>query len=498
MLIATDIRKAFLGVQALRGVQLRIAPGTVHALLGENGAGKSTIIKILSGVLKPDNGVISYDGVEQHFSSSHDAHRLGIRVVYQELSLFENLTVAENLFANCEPSRLGFIKTRRMIDEAQRYLDEIGVSLDARALVQNLSLPHKQLLEIARAMHQNPRLLILDEPTSSLDEHEVEILFSLIKKLKAQNAAVLYVSHKMSEIFAICDEVTVFKDGAYVANAPIAQTSKEDLIQLMVGRKLDALFPPKPDADERTNRCANDAPLLCAEHITCEPYYRNVSLTARAGEIIGLYGLMGAGRTEIAHGIFGVHPPASGSLMLYGAQAGIKNVGDAIKRGIALVTEDRKQQGLVLTANVAENISMVRLAVSGSMLRFLSKKAEVKTASDYAKQLSIKTPGVYQRVNNLSGGNQQKVVLAKWLHMRPNIIIFDEPTRGIDVGTKYEIYGMLYELARAGNAVILISSELPEIMNLTDRIYLVKNNTIVSELATARATEDEIMSILTA
>lgn len=490
MLEVKGISKLYPGVKALDQVHLTAEPGLVHGLMGENGAGKSTLMKILAGTERPDGGEIFIDGQIVEILSVEDSHECGIAIVYQELSLFNNLTVAQNLFVMREPhAGAGLINDKLMEEESKTLLASYGLDIDPALPVLNLSIAERQLVEIIKAVRMNPRYLILDEPTSSLSEEEVKILFSMIGKLKGQGCAVIYISHKMSEIFNICDVVTVFRDGKYIGTDKVDKLDQTALVKMMIGRDLQHAFPPMVDSVT-----GEDA--LRVEGIANRPFYHDVSFHVKKGEIYGLYGLVGSGRTEIMKGLFGVLPRKEGKVLIHGRETELKSPQQAIESGMAFVTENRKEEGLILTSSIEENITMVRI---DHILDhgFINPAKEKGIALKHIKGFRIKTPGSDQLVNNLSGGNQQKVVLAKWFEHNPDIFILDEPTRGIDVGAKFEIYQVIQELVRKGVAVILISSELPEIMNLCHRVGLVRDNTIIHDIRTDEISEDQILMKLT-
>jgi len=491
MLEVKGITKLYPGVKALDNVHLEVKPGLVHGLMGENGAGKSTLMKILAGTVKPDGGEILINGKPVIIDSVESSHEKGISIVYQELSLFNNLTVAQNLFAMKETMAKGhiLIDDKRMEEEANKFLKSYGIVIDSSLPVLRLSISERQLVEIGKAIRLNPQYLILDEPTSSLSEEEVKILFSMIDQLKKKGCAIIYISHKMSEVFTICDEVTVFRDGKYIGTDVVANLNQAQLVKMMIGRDLKHAFPEKVDS-------VKEEDAIRVENLTNKPYYHDVNFHVKKGEIYGLYGLVGSGRTEIMKGLFGVLPRKEGKISIKGEEIHIDSPGKAISSGIAFVTENRKEEGLILTSTIEENISMVRI---DHILEhgFINRKKEKEIAQKHIKGFRIKTPSSAQMVNNLSGGNQQKVVLAKWFEHEPEIFILDEPTRGIDVGAKFEIYQVIQELVKRGVAVILISSELPEIMNLCHRVGLVRDFSIIHDISTDEITEDQILMKLT-
>ena len=465
-----DIVKRFPGVLALDHVSLSVRQGEVHALLGENGAGKSTLMKILSGAYTKDEGEILIEGKPVSIHSSHDAQALGISIIYQELNLIDQLTVAENIFMG-RP----LMKNKARVDwagmyaEAQKLLDSLGIEINARSLVRNLGVAHKQMVEVAKALSINSRILIMDEPTAPLTNREIETLFSTIRMLKSRGVAIVYISHRLEEVKEICDRATIMRDGKFVAAVDVADVSLDDIIRYMMGRELKEKFPKIhiPLGEEA----------LRVEHLNAGDRVRDVSFSVRSGEILGLAGLVGAGRTETARAIFGMDPKDSGDIYLNGAKVEISRPLDAIGAGFGFVTEDRKDEGLVLTMNVGQNITLATLDKFGVHWK-LNLAQEKKTIDEYIERLRIKTPSPLQLARNLSGGNQQKVVLAKWLLSQAKVILFDEPTRGIDVGAKIEVYNIMNELIRSGTAIVMISSEMPEILGMSDRVAVMHQGTI--------------------
>ena len=460
----SGVSKAFPGVRALEDVSLTVRRGEVHALIGENGAGKSTLMKILYGVHQPDAGTIAIDGTTVAIHSPQDAQRLGVSMVQQEISLIPALDVARNIYLGREPSlRAGVIDWPRLYRDARALLARLHVRLDVRAPVRRLSTAQRQMVEIARALSWKPRLLILDEPTSSLTQAEIGELFRILRALRADGVAILYISHRLEELGEIADRVTVLRDGHYVATVDASATSIPELIRMMVGRGVDQQFPKiavEPGAD-----------VLRVEGLTRRGVFEDVSFRVRAGEIVGMAGLVGAGRSETARVIFGADARDGGRIFVEGKPIAIASPDDAIAAGVALLPEDRKSQGLVLVLPVRQNIS---LATLGRFARFgvIRRRAREAMARRFVHDLRIRTPSTAFRVRNLSGGNQQKVVLAKWLASEPKVLIFDEPTRGIDVGAKVEVYGFMNQLAQRGAGILLISSELPEVLGMSDRVLV--------------------------
>ncbi len=478
------ISKSFGATHALRDVSLQLASGEVHALVGENGAGKSTLVKILAGIHQPDTGVVRLDGEEVEITGPARARALGIAVVHQEPRLFPDLTVAENVFLGHAPSGpFGTIDWRATRRSAQRLFDELGVRFDVGAPVRGLSMADQQLIEIAKSLSVEARVLILDEPTASLSAHEVERLFAIVRRLRDRGVAILFVSHRLDEVFELCDRATVFRDGQHVITTDTRALSTADLVRHMVGRAV-SLFP-------KIETAAGDV-LLDVRHLSRAGAFRDVSFSVRAGEIVGFAGLVGAGRTEIARVLFGIDRPDSGEVVLAGMPISFRSPSEAMTRGIAYLPEDRHQQGLILDFSIAQNVTLPILPRLFPRL-FLRTAAERRVAGEYTGQLQVRMTGVDQLVGALSGGNQQKVVLAKWLASRPRVLILDEPTRGIDIGAKVEVHRIISDLAASGLGVILISSDLPEILAMSDRIVVLHEGRVSAEIARPDATEEEVM-----
>jgi ribose transport system ATP-binding protein len=484
-----NIRKAFPGVQALDGVNLKIWPGEVLALIGENGAGKSTLIKILCGAHHTDEGEILIGGRKVSIRSPQDARTLGIVAIYQELSLFPNMTVAENIFISSLPTRqrLPMVSWPQLRRKSQHALDAIGARFDPSVRVGDLSVAGQQMVEIARAASSDAKVIVMDEPTSALSEHEVATLFEIIATLKEKGVAIIYITHRLEEVSKIADRITVLRDGQYVGDLQMEEATREKVVQMMVGRSLN-LFPkqPVPIGEE----------VMRVENLSSEGSFSDISFSVKKGEILGLAGLMGAGRTEIARAIFGIDPRDSGDVYIDGQKLSIHTPVHAIRGGLGLVPEDRKLQALILTMAVRENITLAHLSdfAKGGIV---SKARERKDASRHVQELDIRTPTIEQKVANLSGGNQQKVVIAKWLGVRPKVLILDEPTRGIDVGAKAAIHSLMCELAAKGVGIIMISSELPEVMAMSDRILVLHEGKITARLSREEATQDRIMMAAT-
>ena len=493
LLVLKGIQKRFPGVHALKGVDLDVRAGEVHALVGENGAGKSTLMQILAGVHRPDGGRIDFDGREDvGFEDEQAAQRSGIALVFQERSLFGPLSVAENVFAARQPvGRWRCIDRRELDLRTRELLGELGVSVDPDAPVEELSSAQQQLVEIAKALSLRPKLLIFDEPTAALTPVETQQLFSVIRRLRSQGVGMIYISHRLEEIFAVADRITVLKDGAGQGTFAAAELRPPDLVHRMVGREVD-LHRRRSDAPPA------DGPVLLEVSDLNDPpgrrpRLRNIQFSVRAGEIVGLAGLVGAGRTELAMTLFGARRGASGRVRIDGRPVRIESPADAIAAGIGYLPEDRKEGGLFLEMSLAENMAAAVVARPGSWR--LEERAHRRTAEERIASLRIVCRGADEPVRNLSGGNQQKVVLSKWLAARPRVFIVDEPTRGVDVGAKSEIHALLYELARNGAAVLVISSDLPEVLAVSDRLLVLREGRIAGELPAAQATEKSIMKL---
>jgi rhamnose transport system ATP-binding protein len=485
LLEVRDIEKTFPGVRALSGVSFDVRAGEVHALLGENGAGKSTLIKIVSGVYQPDLGSILVNGTLVHFSTPDDARRAGVATIYQELLLFPELSVAENIFLGHAPlARAGRIDWRAMRAEAERLLDSLEINdLSADQIVGALSVGNRQRVEILRALSHDARILIMDEPTAALTESDVTRLFDVVRRLKRRGVGIVYISHRLDEIFAIADRVTVLRDGAFVGAREVADTNVAELVQMMVGRRLESLFPKTV--------APIGAPVLEARDLVRRPLTKGVSLTVRSGEIVGLAGLVGSGRSELAQTLFGMTPSESGDVRLNGETVRIDSPETARAKGIAYVPEDRGTQGLVRGMSVLHNFS---LAALGSLSRagFIDRAAERRMAQEGVARFSVKTSSVDEIAGRLSGGNQQKIVLGKWLANNPKLLILDEPTRGIDVGAKAEIHRLMSQLAGEGVAILMISSELPEVLGMSDRVLVMREGRLVAEFDRAEASSEAV------
>ena len=477
--------KAFPGVQALLGVDLDVSAGEVHALVGENGAGKSTLMKIVAGVYHPDSGSIRLGGQPILNDNPRQALERGISMIHQELNLVPNLSVAENVFLGHAPTRGGLIDWRRLYADAEALGARLGIELDVHARVEELSVARQQMVEIAKALSLDARVIIMDEPTSALTERETEALFGIIARLKDQGVAVVYISHRLDEIFRVADRVTVLRDGRLVGTVPIAQATQPQLIAMMVGRELTTLFPK--DVVEIGE------PVFEVRHLSRARVLEDISFVLRRREILGLAGLVGAGRTELVRALFGADRLDSGEIVIEGQRTRIRSPRDAIRMGLGFVTEDRKLQGLVLGMTVRENETLASLA-QVSRLGFLRLGRERSVAARLTEQLGVRTPGIEQEVANLSGGNQQKVVIAKWLATRPRILILDEPTRGIDVAAKAEVHALMSRLVREGVSILMISSELPEILGMSDRILVMRQGRLTGEFTREQASQEAILA----
>jgi rhamnose transport system ATP-binding protein len=481
----TRIAKAFGAVIALTNGTLALRPGSIHALVGENGAGKSTLVKIIAGLYQRDSGDFSLDGETVDFTSTAQSKAAGIAVIYQEPTLFPDLSVTENIFMGRQPTRsLGRIDRKLMRDEAIGLFQRLGVRIDPDRPTLGLSIADQQLIEIAKAISLDAKVLVMDEPTAALSGVEVDRLFAVARSLRDEGRALLFISHRFDEVFALCDTVTVMRDGAYISTSPIAETTVDQIVRQMVGRDVASLFP-------KTDAVIGDE-VLVVDGLTQPGEFHDVSFSVRAGEIVALAGLVGAGRSEIARAIFGVDPYRSGTVTINGTRVPKRQPAAAMRLGIALVPEDRRKQGLVLESSVARNAT---LAIQKSLSRFglITSRAENTAAALWASRLEVKTSALDTEAGTLSGGNQQKVVLAKWLATQPSVLIVDEPTRGIDVGTKAEVHRLLSELAGQGIAIIMISSELPEVLGMADRVLVVHEGRITAEIDRADATAESVM-----
>jgi ribose transport system ATP-binding protein len=481
------ISKSFAGNSVLAAVNLAAAAGEVHALVGENGAGKSTLMKILAGVYQPDAGQTLVDGQAVRFHRPGDALAAGIAMIYQELSLAPHLTVAENIFLGREPLRfapLGIINRRELNERATALLREYGFKLDARAEVQRLSAADRQLVEIARASVEARRVIVMDEPTSSLTNREVEELFKLIRDLKTRGLAIIYISHRLEELTRIADHLTILRDGQAVYTGKWGEISTDDMIRHMAGRELKEIFPPRQAATAEAR--------LTVSHLTRAGKFSDVSFTARSGEVLGIAGLAGAGRTELVEAIFGAQPADSGAISLNGSPLDIARPDRAVARGLGLLTEDRKRTGLGLNLSLAHNLTLasVRSLVKNWLL---DRKGETSVARQYIDKLQIRPADPNKIVGRLSGGNQQKVLLGRWLFASSQVFLLDEPTRGVDVAARSEIYRAINQLAEAGAAIVMVSSDLPELLGMADRILVMRRGRLVAELEAGKTSQEELL-----
>ena len=486
-----DISKTFPGVKALDRVQLQVKPGEVHALMGENGAGKSTLMKILMGIYtKDDGGEILFDGKPYHVSNPKEAMDTGVAMIHQELNPILDMTVYENIFVGREIRKNGLVDKKAMIEESEKLIAECGLHVSPTDTLRSLTVAQCQLIEIIKAISVNAKVIVMDEPTAAITEREVELLFGHIRRLKAQGVAIIYISHRMDEIFTICDRVSVYRDGQYIGSGETRDLDEAQLIKMMVGREITDVFP-KLEAEI-------GEVVFEAKHIVrADNKVKDVSISVRRGEILGIGGLVGAGRSELVEGIFGMHKLSGGEIYVKGEKVTVHSPKDIIQKGVALVTEDRKVTGLNLSGTVNDNIAMVAIRKLLSNGLYSKTKAR-KAAQEYIGKLKIKTPSGDQIVGNLSGGNQQKVVIAKWLLNDPDIIILDEPTRGIDVGAKRDIYLLIGSLVQQGKAVIMISSEIPELMGVCDRIAVMSEGNLSGEVQRGEFSQERIMTLASA
>ncbi|RNC95613.1 sugar ABC transporter ATP-binding protein [Oceaniradius stylonematis] len=482
------ISKTFPGVKALSDVNLTVDFGRVHAIVGENGAGKSTLMKVLSGTYLPTTGTTDIAGVEVRMRKPADAQRLGIRMVHQELNLVPDLTVAENVYLGRMPRKWGLADKAKMVRDAAAILDELGAAIDPKARLGDLSISQQQLVEIAKAYAAGPRIIVLDEPTSSLSEHETAALFRILRKMKQEGIAIVYISHRLKEVLEIADDVTILRDGSMIDTRPADGITAAEMIRLMVGREVTNVFPKTPSEI--------GAPVLKVEGLGDGYNFRDVSFEVRAGEILGLTGLVGAGRTELARSVFGLARVTEGRVEIGGKPVAINSPAAAVRAGIAYVPEDRKDDGIVPSLSVRENIS---LPVLRKLSRFgrVSMSADRKLAESYTKDFSIVPPDPERRISLLSGGNQQKAVISKWLSTNPSVLILDEPTRGVDVGAKAEIHRIIGELVAGGMAVVMISSELSEVLGVCDRVVVMRDGHASAPVERAALSEARIMALAT-
>jgi len=489
LLEMTGITKNFPGVRALNNVDMKVKPGSIHALVGENGAGKSTLMKILIGMYEADSGKIKFNGKEVDFRNVNDALNAGISMIYQELSPVPYMTVAENIFLGKELCYKNsfLVNDREMEKKTTELLEQLEINIDPKTKMRDLSTAYTQMVEIAKAISYDSKLVIMDEPTSAITEKEIEDLFKIIKWLKGKGVSIIYISHKLDEIFRIADEITVLRDGELVTTVDAKETNNEKLIEMMVGRELKQLFP-------KVNGKIGEVVLEIRNF--CSSIFHDVNISVRKGEILGIAGLMGAGRTEVMESLYGLTPRDSGEIYINKRKVNIKSPQDAVKYKIGFLTEDRKLSGLFLPLAVDDNTVIANIN-SYIKAGLISHKSVEDDCNQMIELLSIKTPGLRQIVNNLSGGNQQKVLIARWLLINADILILDEPTRGIDVGAKSEIHRLMSKLANEGKAIIMISSELPEILGMSDRIVVMHEGRKTGELTREEATQEKIMKLAT-
>jgi len=488
LLEVSDVRKEFPGVVALDDVQLKLRRGTVHALMGENGAGKSTLMKILAGIYTPDSGSFKLRGVDIRLKNPLDALQNGIAMIHQELNLMAPMTVSENIWIGREPiGRFGLVDHAEMSRRTAALFDRLGIDIDPEIKVGKLSVASRQMVEIAKAVSFDSDVLIMDEPTSALTEKEVNHLFRIIRSLREEGKGIIYITHKMNELFEIADELSVFRDGKYIATCNSADVTRDDIIRMMVGREITQMFPKEPAKIGEV--------VLSAKGLTLNGVFRDVSFDLRAGEILGFAGLVGSGRSNVAETIFGVTPADAGTIELFGKQVDISSPSVAMSYGMAFLTEDRKETGCFLLLNIQENAQMAVLQQRYVNFGFVQQQELSKAASDMANRLRVRTPDMNEPIINLSGGNQQKVLICRWLMTNPKILILDEPTRGIDVGAKAEIHRLISQLAGQGVAIIMISSEMPEVLGMSDRIVVLHEGRVTGILDRAEADQVKIMEL---
>ncbi len=489
ILIMEDITKVFPGVVALDKVQLKVRKGTVHALMGENGAGKSTLMKVLIGIYKPDGGMVTFKGKKVEILDTNTALNMGISMIHQELSPIPYMTVAENIFLGREPlGKLGLIDKKKMIADTVKLFDKLEIHIDPKALMKDLSIANTQIVEIAKAISYNSSLIIMDEPTSAITEKEVAHLFKIIRALREEGVSIIYITHKMDEVFQISDDITVFRDGQHIATVPADSTDKNGLITMMVGRELQKIFH-KEEAE------VGDV-ALSVRNLSLKGKFNDISFDLRRGEILGVAGLMGAGRTEVMESVFGVSKYDSGEIYINGEKAKIGSPRDAIKYKMAFLTEDRKKTGIMSVLSVKDNMTVASMD-KFSRGMFLNKKEINTTCESEKSRLGIKTPHIEQFIKLLSGGNQQKVLVSRWLLTTPDILILDEPTRGIDVGAKAEIHKLMTKLAQEGKAIIMISSEMPEVLGMSDRVIVMHEGRLTGEFLRRDVNQEKIMKCAT-
>jgi ribose transport system ATP-binding protein len=488
LLSASNISKSFSGVQALDDISFELYPGEVHALVGENGAGKSTLMKTIAGVHQPDSGEIKVNGITQKFTSTSDSQNAGISMIYQELNLVNSLSIASNMFLSRELTAGPFLNVSRMNQEAKKSLSQIGINLEPQLMVGHLSMAQKQLVEIAKAVSMESKIIIMDEPTTSLTEIEKKLLFDTVSLLKSQGVGIIYISHDLDDVFLIADRITIIRDGLTVASSSVAKIDKAKVIYHMVGRELNQIFNFQSNIKQDV--------LFEVQGLTKKGMLHDVTFSVNAGEIVGMSGLVGSGRSELAYHLYGMMKPDKGTIKLEGKEISINTTSQAIEKGISLVPEDRKEMGLFLEMSINDNVTMSSLNDFVS-LGLINAKKERKKVKDYIKSFRIKTTDPEKKVINLSGGNQQKVVLARSTSTLPKFLILDEPTRGVDVGAKSEIYKLMYQWASQGVGILVISSELSEVLGVSDRILVMRNGSIVGEVPRQEATSELVMQYAT-
>ncbi|MGM9558198.1 MAG: sugar ABC transporter ATP-binding protein [Oscillospiraceae bacterium] len=482
-----NITKEFPGVKALDDVTINVERGTIHGLVGENGAGKSTLIKVLAGIYQPNAGEVILEGEARHFSSPIEARGAGISVVHQEIKLAEPLSVAENMFLGNVMMKGGLVDWAGMRRRAREIVDDLGMDIDINAQVSSLTVAKKQVVEIMHAINNNSKVLIMDEPSAVLTDRELEVMFRIVKQLRAKGITIIYISHRLDEVFDLCDNVSVLRDGKHIDTLPISQVTRQGLITMMVGREMGQEYPKEKGVIGET--------ILKVEHLS-RGILKDISFEVKSGEVFGISGLVGAGRTELARAILGIDKPESGEIYVRGKRVKYHTFSDAIRDGLGLIPEDRKLQGLVQIMSVKKNTTLVNMK---RVIRcgVISNKLENELSEEYSKKLRVSTPSMDTEVQYLSGGNQQKVVIAKWLFQESEILFLDEPTRGIDVGAKAEIYRLINQMVKEGKTVIMISSEMPEILGMCDRVMVMHEGHKMGELLAEEATQEKIMALCT-
>ena len=488
ILTMKDIDKSFPGVHALDHVNFEVKRGEVHALMGENGAGKSTLMKVLTGIYQKDSGTITYKGKETEFHNTREAQDAGVVIVHQELNMIGDLTVAQNIFIGREPKKGIRVDDKKMIEDSKKLFQDLNIEIDPREKMSKLTVGKQQMCEIAKAISYHSKVIVLDEPTSSLTAPEVEKLFKMMRQLKAQGIALIYISHKMDEIFEICDEISVLRDGSLVMTKPSKETDMNELIAAMVGRSLDNRFPPVDNTPGET--------ILSVQNISTKyaPKLQNISFDIKKGEIFGFYGLVGAGRTELLETIFGIRTKAEGNIVYDGKVLNFSSPKDAMDHGFALITEERKANGLFLKGDITFNTTIANMKHYKSGIA-LSHDKMVRATAEEIKIMHTKCMGPDDMIANLSGGNQQKVIFGKWLERSPSVFMMDDPTRGIDVGAKYEIYELIINMAKQGKTIIVVSSEMPEILGITNRIGVMSNGRLAGIVNTKETNQEELLRL---